>query len=85
MHRDALVCGSCQRPIGTPNALNTWRHRSVTDIPETCSQVQLQDCEGPQGKSSSAASDTAKLLMDEALRRGTADNVTVLVICINWE
>ena len=49
-----------------------------------CLQVHAQDNGSHQGKPSSAASRAAKLLVDEALRRNTADNVTVLVIWIDW-
>ncbi len=38
-----------------------------------------------QGKTSGAAGKAAKMLVDEALRNNTSDNVTVLVIWIDWE
>ena len=51
----------------------------------SCLQVHSQHVDGPQAKSASAASEAAKVLMDEALGRKSADNITVLVICINWD
>ena len=51
----------------------------------TACRLRSQHNEAPQGKSSSLASRAAKMLVDEALRNDTADNVTAIVIWIDWE
>lgn len=51
----------------------------IVDFKNKCLQAR------GQGKSSNAAGKAAKMLVDEALRNNTADNVTALVIWIDWD